>query len=74
MGSKVFITNHRDMYSTFSNKTQFIYESLIHKVLSDTNSIQKTIIIPYKENGDVIFDLVSYSDGIYLYKFTTTVS
>jgi hypothetical protein len=58
-------------------KTKYeIMDGLYEKIEENFKNsiIENYILIPYKEEGDCIFRLVSYSPNIFIYEYETTVS
>lgn len=46
---------HEFLELEFSNSFEIIYK--LENEIKNTNKVLETILIPYKENGDIIFDL-----------------
>lgn len=59
----------------FNNQFKILAE--LEKQVVESNEIKNTILIPYKSEGDVIFDLtkIDYKNKtVFYYSFTTTIS
>lgn len=82
MESKFILVNHSglDVFngaigSVYKTKKELLAD-LKSKISENFNNniIENIILIPYKECGDCIFRLVSYSNNLFIYEYETTVS
>lgn len=73
MESNVYIENWRKFVETFKNHGNiwFQLEVLVNDRLSHS-IIETSLIVPYDDEGFVVFDLVSYSNNIFVYQYSTT--
>lgn len=73
MENKVFIRNWRKFIETFKNHGNIWVqlEVLVNDRLSHS-IIETSLIVPYDDEGFVVFDLVSYSNNLFIYEYSTT--
>lgn len=74
---KLIIRNLKDYFKLeFEKQFQILGE--LEKKIQQSESIENTILIPYKDEGDVIFDLVKIdylkSITVFTYQYSTTIS
>lgn len=73
---KLIIRNLKDFFNAgFDNSFQILGD--LERKLNSEKEIQNVMIIPYKENGDIIFELVSINynkQTVYTYHYTNTAS
>lgn len=74
---KLVIRNLKDYFKLEFDK-QFQILGELEKQIQQSESIENTILIPYKDEGDVIFDLVKIdylkSITVFTYQYSTTIS
>lgn len=74
---KLIIRNLKDYFKLEFDK-QFQILGELEKQIQQSESIENTILIPYKDEGDVIFDLVKIdylkSITVFTYQYSTTIS
>lgn len=73
---KVIIINLKEFFEIGFNN-QFNILSELEKEVVESSEIKSTILIPYKDDGDVIFDLtkIEYkTKTVFYYSFFSTVS
>jgi len=73
MKNNVYLNNYKLFVNTFKNYNS-IWEHLDFLVneRKKHSIIETSIIVPYDDEGFVIFDLVSYSENLFIYTFSTT--
>lgn len=73
MKNNVYIGNWRNFIETFKNYGNIWVqlEVLVNDRLSHS-IIETSLIVPYDAEGFVVFDLVSYSNNIFVYEYSTT--
>lgn len=73
---KVIIINLKEFFEIgFNNQFNILAE--LEKEVVESSEIKSTILIPYKDDGDVIFDLtkIEYkTKTVFYYSFFSTVS
>lgn len=72
---KYILTNLNEFLANFSwHQKPFEILANFEKSFYEFDSKPSIILAPYKEDGDVIFELISINELVYVYQFTTTVS
>lgn len=73
---KVIINNLKEFFEIgFNNQFNILAE--LEKEVVESSEIKSTILIPYKEHGDVIFDLtkIEYkTKTVFYYSYSSTIS
>ena len=73
---KVIIINLKEFFEIgFNNQFNILAE--LEKEVVESSEIKSTILIPYKDDGDVIFDLtkIEYkTKTVFYYSYSTTIS
>jgi hypothetical protein len=70
---KTTITNDYKLKEDFINHYE-IYKLLCKEVESNPDIIKRVILIPYKTDGFVVFDLIRFEDNYCIYNYSTTAS
>ena len=74
---KLVIRNLKEFFETGFNNQFQILGNLENKI-QKSESIENTIFIPYKDEGDVIFDLIKIdylkSITVFTYQYSSTIS
>lgn len=76
---KLFIKNKKYFQNTFNNLqlTKEIHKKAFNELklsIDVNNSIPIWLTPEYKEDGIVLFNLVSFNNEMYVYEFNTTAS
>jgi hypothetical protein len=73
---KLIIRNLKEFFEQDFN-CQFKMLAQLENEIQNSDSIKECILIPYKQDGDAIFDLVKIDylkKTVFTYQFTTTVA
>lgn len=75
---KVIISNYREFLDVKFERQRSIYQELQSEIMKNwsLNTIDRIILIPYKDEGHAIFELYSYDahGSVILYSFTGAAS